>query len=92
MNKEKIKIPLFEDKELELFDDNIHKIIEEYSKLCLEKQEQILTQRVIIKQEEEINKYKEVLDKIKEYCEYNLCCIHDEEILKHIIELLEEIE
>ena len=78
--KLKVNIPLFEDKELEIFDNNLHSIIEEYSKLHLEKKDQILTQRIIMKQEEEINKltaesteweskcykYKEVLDKIKE--------------------------
>ncbi len=58
----KASIPLFEEKELEIFDNNIHSIIEEYSKLHLEKKEQILTQRIIIKQEQEINRLNNIID------------------------------
>lgn len=69
-----IEVPknLFEVKELEIFDNNIHEIIEEYSKLHLEKREQILTQRIIIKQEEELKKYKEVIDKAIKYNKKNI--------------------
>ena len=62
MNEEvKIKIsqPMFEVGELERFDNNIHSIIEEYSKLMFKEKDQILTQRIIMKQEEEIERLKE---------------------------------
>ena len=91
--KLKVNVPLFEEKELEIFDNNLHSIIEKYTKLHLEKKEQILTQRIIMKQEEEINKYKIVLDKIKEVIKKDRVYIAGERNLSHEIEkLLEEIE
>ena len=66
----KVSMPLFEEKELEIFDNNIHNIIEEYSKLHLEKKEQILTQRIIIKQEQEINELQEENEKLNLYIEF----------------------
>ena len=65
--KFKINMPMFEDVELELFDNNIHNIIPEYVKLHLEKKEQILTQRIIMKQEEEIKELQDKIDKAIEY-------------------------
>lgn len=65
--KFKINMPMFEDGELELFDNNIHNIIPEYVKLHLEKKEQILTQRIIMKQEEEIKELQERINKAIEY-------------------------
>lgn len=54
----KIKISqlMFEVGELERFDNNIHNIVEEYSKMQLHEKDQILTQRIIMKQEEEIER------------------------------------
>lgn len=65
----KVSMPLFEEKELEIFDNNIHSIIEEYSKLHLEKKDQILTQRIIIKQEQEINRLNNIIDELEKWLE-----------------------
>jgi predicted transcriptional regulator len=54
--KIKISQPMFEVGELERFDNNIHSIVEEYSKLMFKEKDQILTQRIIMKQEEEIER------------------------------------
>ena len=62
--KIKITQPMFELGELERFDNNIHSIVEEYSKLMYKEKEQILTQRIIIKQEEEIERQKEVINEL----------------------------
>ena len=61
--EEKIKIsqPMFEVEELEVFDNNIPSIVEEYSKLMLKEKDQILTQRIIIKQEKEIERLEQQL-------------------------------
>lgn len=59
--KIKVNMPMFELGELERFDNNIHSIVEEYSKMQLHEKEQILTQRIIIKQEEEIERLKELI-------------------------------
>lgn len=70
MNKEeviKVSIPMFEAGELERFDNNIHSIIEEYSKLMFKEKDQILTQRIIIKQEEEIEKLTRQIEIMKKY-------------------------
>lgn len=45
---------MFEDGELERFDNYVHEIIKEYSKLIFKEKDQILTQRIIINQEKEI--------------------------------------
>ena len=63
----KVSMPLFEEKELEIFDNNLHSIIEEYSKLHLEKKDQILTQRIIIKQEQEINRLNNIIDGLEKW-------------------------
>lgn len=72
--KIKISQPMFEVGELERFDNNIHSIVEEYSKMKLHEKDQILTQRIIIKQEEEIEKLQNQLQQkekiIKEVREY----------------------
>lgn len=65
--KIKISQPMFEVGELERFDNNIHNIVEEYSKLMFKEKDQILTQRIIMKQEEEIKRLKYI---IKESIEY----------------------
>lgn len=54
--KIKISQPMFEVGELEIFDNNIHSIVEEYSKLMFKEKDQILTQRIIMKQEQEIER------------------------------------
>ena len=89
----KVSMPLFEEKELEIFDNNIHSIIEEYSKLHLEKKEQILTQRIIIKQEQEINRLNNIIDELEKFLEHRLSCsingIRDDEIRKAMNKLNE---
>lgn len=60
----KVNMPMFELGELEAFDNNIHSIVEEYSKLMLNEKEQILTQRIIIKQEEEIERLNNIIKDI----------------------------
>lgn len=60
-DKLKITQPMFEPGELESFDNYIHSIVEDYSKMKLHEKEQILTQRIIIKQEEEIKKLKSII-------------------------------
>lgn len=60
------KEPLFEEKELENFDNYIHDIVKEYSNAKLTKKDEILTQRIIIKQEEKINRLKDTIAKIKD--------------------------
>lgn len=73
--KIKISQPMFEVGELERFDNNIHNIVEEYSKMQLHEKEQILTQRIIIKQEEEIEKLQNqlqqkesIIKEVRKYC------------------------
>lgn len=73
MNEEvytKISVPLISDKELEIFDSNIHNIIEEYSKLALKEKDQILTQRIIIKQEKEIERLNNIIDCMEKFFKY----------------------
>lgn len=63
----KVTTKLIDEKELELFDNCIHQIVEEYSKMHFKKRDEILTQRLIIKQEEEIKELQQRIDKaIKE--------------------------
>jgi len=62
----KITVPLISDEELATFDSNIHSIIEEYSKIQLHKKDEILTQRIIMKQEEEIKQLKNRITEIEE--------------------------
>lgn len=65
MSKEyKVSIPLFEPNELTTFDNHIHEIIEEYSKMMFKEKDQILTQRIIMKQEQEIERLNK---KIEQY-------------------------
>ena len=59
--KIKISQPMFEVGELERFDNNIHSIVEEYSKMFFKEKDQILTQRIIMKQEEEIKQLQDQL-------------------------------
>ncbi len=83
MNEEvklKVSMPMFQDGELERFDSNIHSIIEEYSKMQLHEKDQILTQRIIMKQEEEIERLKE------------LSKVDSQQAQEIIIELKQEIE
>ena len=92
-------IPMFEEKELETFDNNIHNIAKEYCEMHLKEKEQILTQRLIKLLEDENSKQKEVLDKIKPMLEELNIKIKDilnigidiKEI-SDILELLEEIK
>lgn len=56
------KIPMFVDGELENFDNNIHSIIEEYSKMMFKEKDQILTQRIIMKQEQEIERLNNIIN------------------------------
>ena len=98
MNEEvytKISVPLISDKELEIFDSNIHNIIEEYSKLVLKEKDQILTQRIIIKQEKEIERLNNIIDELEKYLNYRLQCsiqsVRDDEIRK-ILNKLQELK
>lgn len=61
----KVSVPLFEKGELETFDNHIHEIVEKYSKLVLKEKEQILTQRIIMKQEEEIERLNNIINEIE---------------------------
>ena len=65
--KVKISQPMFEVGELERFDNNIHSIVEEYSKLLFKEKDQILTQRIIMKQEEEIERLENIIKEVREY-------------------------
>lgn len=67
--KIKISQPMFEVGELETFDNNIHSIVEEYSKLMFKEKDQILTQRIIMKQEEEIERLNNIINELKKYIE-----------------------
>lgn len=62
--KIKISQPMFEVGELERFDSNIHSIVEEYSKMMFKEKDQILTQRIIMKQEEEIRKLQNKVEEL----------------------------
>lgn len=88
--KIKISQPMFEVGELERFDNNIHSIVEEYSKLMFKEKDQILTQRIIVKQEEEIERLKTELQDTKEHLgEY----LHEqEEENKRLNNIINEIE
>lgn len=68
--KMKTTIPLITKDELEIFDNHIHEIIEEYTKMNLKEKEQILTQRIIKKQEEEILELKRRIDNCKKYLKF----------------------
>ena len=68
-------IPMFEEKELEIFDNNIHNIAKDFCEMHLKEKDQILTQRLIKMLEDENNKQKEVLNKIKEYIKENIADI-----------------
>ena len=59
--KIKVSQPMFEVGELERFDNNIHSIVEEYSKLMFKEKDQILTQRIIMKQEQEIERLNKII-------------------------------
>lgn len=65
--KIKISQPMFEVGELERFDNNIHSIVEEYSKLMFKEKDQILTQRLIMKQEQEIERLQSIIKEVREY-------------------------
>ncbi len=65
--KIKISQPMFEVGELEGFDNNIHSIVEEYSKMLLHEKDQILTQRIIMKQEEEIKRLNNIINELEKY-------------------------
>ena len=67
--KIKISQPMFEVGELERFDNNIHSIVEEYSKMLFKEKDQILTQRIIIKQEQEIEELKKINVELREELE-----------------------
>lgn len=55
---------LVEEKELEKFDNYIHEIAEEYCKMTFKEKEQILTQRLIKKQEEEIKRLNNIINRL----------------------------
>ena len=87
--KIKISQPMFEVGELERFDNNIHSIVEEYSKLMFKEKDQILTQRIIMKQEQEIERLNKELEKYK----YTADELNEIERLNNIIkEVREKIE
>lgn len=69
MNEYKVSIPLITNEELETFDSNIHNIVEEYSKMYFKEKDQILTQRLIMKQEEEIERLHSIIKEVREYIE-----------------------
>lgn len=54
--------PLLEDKELEKFYNYIDEIVNRYSKLKVKEKDQILTQRIIMKQKEKIERLNEELN------------------------------
>ena len=62
----KVSIPLFEPNELETFDNHIHEIIEEYSKMMFKEKDQILTQRIIMKQEQEIERLNNKVEELQD--------------------------
>ena len=64
--KIKISQPMFEVGELERFDNNIHSIVEEYSKMMFKEKDQILTQRIIMKQEQEIERLNNIIKRLEE--------------------------
>ena len=80
MNKEEVSIkittPFFEKAELDLLDsynETMHNMIEEYTKMYLEDKEKVITQRIIICQQEEINRLNDKIYKAIEYIKsYNL--------------------
>ena len=82
--KLKINVPMFEVGELEMFDNNIHNIIEEYSKMMFKEKDQILTQRIIMKQEEEIERLNNIIKRLEDFIE--------KEIELYTIELTKENE
>ena len=79
MNEEvkvKMNIPMFQEGELETFDNNIHTIIEKYTKLQLHEKEQILTQRIIIKQEQEIERLNNIINELEKELKFQRkCCL-----------------
>ena len=68
--KIKISQPMFEVGELEVFDNHIHDIVKEYSKMLFKEKDQILTQRIIMKQEQEIERLNNRLKTSNDTCNY----------------------
>ena len=78
MNEEyKVSISLFEPNELATFDNHIHEIIEEYSKMMFKEKDQILTQRIIMKQEEEIERLHSIIKDLQKQVEDNSKWVDD---------------
>ena len=94
--KIKISQPMFEVGELERFDNNIHSIVEEYSKMLVKEKDQILTQRIIMKQEEEIERLNNIIKEVREEIE-KLANLYDDNYTitdkaKDILEILDKGE
>ena len=70
--KIKISQPMFEVGELEAFDSNIHNIVEEYSKMMFKEKNEILTQRLIMKQNEEIERLNNIINAIEKALKDNI--------------------
>ena len=87
----KINMPMFQDGELERFDDNIHNIASEFTKMYLKEKDMILSQRLVMKLEEENTELQERIDKAIEYIEqqhlYEIYFNHKEETHK-LLEIL----
>ena len=101
MNEEvkvKMNIPMFQEGELETFDNNIHTIIEKYTKLQLHEKEQILTQRIIIKQEQEIERLNNIINELEkeldrsflDLFEYEL--VNGRELISNIKNYIQELK
>lgn len=86
----KVSLPLFEDKELEIFDTHIHEIASEYTKAYMIKKDEILTQRLITKLEAENEELIERNDKLND--ENNNLSLENQRLLNRIDKAIEYIE
>lgn len=74
MNKEEVSIkittPLFEKAELDLLDnynETMHSMIEEYTKMYLEDKEKVITQRIIICQQQQLDQLTNNWNELEEW-------------------------
>ena len=65
--KIKITQPLIEQAELETFDNYIHEIAKDYTNMILKEKDQILTQRLVMKLEEELQQKENIIKEVRNW-------------------------
>ena len=86
----KLKMPLIDDIELQNIDTFYNDIVSEYSKAILKEKEQIISQRIMMNLQQENKQLKEVIEEVREYVDNIVPCIHDEELLDELLQILDK--